>query len=58
MTLEEHLVLKEADRRDYHLHRHAGTGQIRFKLGKRIVSYSQIRLKTTNQITYRVKSCT
>ena len=28
MTLEERLVLKETDQRDYHLQRHAGTGQI------------------------------
>ena len=28
MNLEEHLVLKETDRRDYHLQIHAGTGQI------------------------------
>ena len=28
MNLQEHLVLKETDRRDYHLQRHAGTGQI------------------------------
>ena len=28
MNLEEHHVLKETDRRDYHLQRHAGTGQI------------------------------
>ena len=26
MILEEHLVLKENDLRDYHLQRHAGTG--------------------------------
>ena len=40
MILEEHLVLKETDLRDYHSQRHAGTGQIiRFKPGKRIVSY-------------------
>ena len=28
MILEEHLVLKETDLRDYHLQRHARTGQI------------------------------
>ena len=28
MNLEEHLVLKETGWRDYHLQRHAGTGQI------------------------------
>ena len=28
MILEEHLGLKETDQRDYHLQRHAGTGQI------------------------------
>ena len=28
MILKEHLVLKETDLRDYHLQRHAGTGQI------------------------------
>ena len=28
MILEEHLVLKETDLRDYHLQGHAGTGQI------------------------------
>ena len=28
MILEEHLVLKETDQRDYHLQRHAGTGEI------------------------------
>ena len=28
MILEEHLVLKETDLRDYHLQRHAGTGPI------------------------------
>ena len=28
MILEEHLVLKETDRRDYHLQRHSGSGQI------------------------------
>ena len=27
MILEEHLILKETDLRDYHLQRHARTGQ-------------------------------
>ena len=35
------LVLKETDRRDYHLQRHAGTSQMdTIQPGKRIVSYS------------------
>ena len=28
MILEEHFVSKEIDQRDYHLQRHAGTGQM------------------------------
>ena len=57
----QNMTLEETDRRDYHLLRHAGTSHIyiRFKPDKRIGSYSQIRLNTTNQLImmYRVKSC-
>ena len=61
MFLEERLVLKETDRRDYHLQKHAGTGQIDTISTRQ--AHGQLFPNPTQDdqsayYDYRVKSCT